>query len=91
MRDTLYELINPVPQLLRDFDFWLEHGTQVEDYTTSRQHVTHGLTLLYRSLNVCHALQAWEAQILMLCHTRQSSFNTTNTDYTNSSPESAQE
>jgi hypothetical protein len=91
MRDKLYELINPVPKLLRDFDIWLEHETQVEDYTTSRQHVTHGVTLLYRSLNVCHALQAWEAQILMLCYTRRPSFDTTNTDYTNSSSESAQE
>jgi hypothetical protein len=73
MRDKLYELINPVPELLRDLDLWHAFEIQVEDYTTSRQHVTRGIALLHKTLDVCHDLQAWEAQILMLCHKRESS------------------
>jgi hypothetical protein len=68
MRDKLYELINPVPELLRDLDLWLEHQTQVRDFTTSRQLIAKGLNLLRRCLDICTSLQAWEAQILILCH-----------------------
>jgi hypothetical protein len=71
MRDKLYELINPVPELLRDFDLWHEHETQAVDYITSREHIAHGMTLLHRSLAVCHDLQAWEAQILILCREKR--------------------
>ncbi|KAI4849712.1 hypothetical protein E4T45_05810 [Aureobasidium sp. EXF-8846] len=43
MRDKLYELINPVPELLRDFDLWHEHETQAVDYITSRERIAHDL------------------------------------------------
>jgi hypothetical protein len=73
MRDKLYELINPVPELLRDIDLWHEHQTQVEDYTTSRRYIAWGTSLLRGCLDVCAALHAWEVQILLLCHEKQSS------------------
>ena len=72
MRDRLYQLINPVPQLLQDFDLFLEHETRIHDDMAS-QHIAHGLTLLNTALYICYSLQAWEAEALNLCYKKQSS------------------
>jgi hypothetical protein len=71
MRDKLYQIINPVPELLQDFDAFHEHEPRVENHLRSRQHIDWGITVLYRALDVCYALQAWESEILMLCYEKQ--------------------
>ena len=70
MRDRLYQLINPVPQLLQDFDSFHEHDPPFDDVMTS-QHIAHGTTLLRRALSVCYDLQAWESEALRLCYEKK--------------------
>jgi len=72
MRDELYELINPVPQLLRDFDLFHTHESRVADGTSSHQHIVEGITLLHSALAICNALQAWECEVLRLCRDKHS-------------------
>lgn len=74
MRDELYALINPVPQLLQDFDRFQCNVGQNEDELDRRQHIDLGTALLQRALNVCYALEGWEIEVLMLCYKQQSSF-----------------
>ncbi|CAD0108432.1 unnamed protein product [Aureobasidium uvarum] len=71
MRDELYELINPAPQLLQNFDRFLLEKMSTKDNVNGRQRVDWGLALMKQALNVCYALQAWEIQVLMSCHERQ--------------------
>lgn len=70
MRDRLYQLINPVPQLLHDFDLFQEHDPRIGDDMMS-QHITHGTMLLQRALSVCYDLQAWESKVLRLCYEKK--------------------
>ncbi|KAH0290049.1 hypothetical protein M436DRAFT_41797 [Aureobasidium namibiae CBS 147.97] len=67
MRDRLYQLINPVPQLLQDFDIFHEHGTRIDDGLVS-QHIAYGMKLLRSALTICYDLQAWESKVLRLCY-----------------------
>lgn len=67
MRDRLYQLVNPVPQLLQEFDSFHEFAYSVDDDIAS-QHIAYGTTLLHRALSVCYDLQAWESEALKLCH-----------------------
>ncbi|KAI4725823.1 hypothetical protein E4T49_06403 [Aureobasidium sp. EXF-10728] len=73
MRDELYELINPAPQLLQNFDLFLKAESPSEDDVDGKQRVSWGLDLMKQALDVCYTLQAWEIQVLMLCYERQTS------------------
>ncbi|KAK6000559.1 hypothetical protein QM012_003805 [Aureobasidium pullulans] len=72
MRDELYTLINPVPQLLQDFDTFQNNGVGIEHGSVHLQHIDTGVALMQKALNVCYALEGWEIEVLMLCYEKQS-------------------
>lgn len=71
MRDELFELINPVPQLLHDFDVLHKCEIGIETESASRQHIVLGLGLLRQSVEICYALREWEVKVLSLCEKRK--------------------
>ncbi|KAI4740468.1 hypothetical protein E4T50_09091 [Aureobasidium sp. EXF-12298] len=71
MRDELYALINPVPQLLQDFDGFQRNGAAIEDELDRRRRINQGITLVQKALEVCYALEGWEIEVLMLCYEKQ--------------------
>ncbi|KAH0175391.1 hypothetical protein KCU67_g241, partial [Aureobasidium melanogenum] len=73
MRDELYALINPVPQLLQDFDGFQKNGAAIEDGLDRRRHINQGITLVQKALEICYALEGWEIEVLMLCYEKQNS------------------
>ncbi|KAH0343713.1 hypothetical protein KCU83_g8687, partial [Aureobasidium melanogenum] len=73
MRDKLYALINPVPQLLQDFDRFQGSGPGIEDDADRRQNTDLGIALMQKALKICYALKEWEVEVLMLCYEKQSS------------------
>lgn len=72
MRDELYGLINPVPQLLQEFDCFQDTGA-IGNESDRQQHIELGISLMQKALDVCYALEGWEIEVLMLCYARQSS------------------
>lgn len=84
MRDELYSFINPVPQLLQDFDHFQRDAAGHKDDITCRQHVNRGNDLIQKALSICYALEGWEIEVLMLCFEKQSS--TARTEHLQSGP-----
>ncbi|KEQ92140.1 hypothetical protein AUEXF2481DRAFT_433150 [Aureobasidium subglaciale EXF-2481] len=72
MRDELYELINPAPQLLEELDMFRESEAVVKTDLASRQHIVLGTTLLERCLDIRNALREWETKIMVICREKQS-------------------
>lgn len=67
LRDELFELISPAPELLQLHNQFCERVAKFEKHDLNHKVLLQGVNVLQRSLSICNDLRKWETKAIRLC------------------------